>query len=133
MGYCTLYGDAVGALSVIGDLSKSEVYALARWYNQWCGREVIPQNILDKEPSAELRPGQKDSDSLPPYAELDPMLEECLYPRPDREISPACQDVRRRLFAAEFKRRQLPPALVVSRTPFGQGWRVPLNGRYRLP
>ncbi|MDO5483281.1 MAG: NAD(+) synthase [Desulfovibrionaceae bacterium] len=133
MGYCTLYGDTVGALSVIGDLSKSEVYALARWYNEWRGTDVIPQNILDKAPSAELRPNQKDSDSLPPYEELDPLLEECLRPRPDREVSPACLDVRHRLFAAEFKRRQLPPALVVSRTPFGQGWRTPLSGRYRLP
>ncbi|MBQ3058781.1 MAG: NAD(+) synthase [Desulfovibrio sp.] len=131
MGYCTLYGDTVGALSVIGDLTKCEVYALARWYNQWRGQEIIPRNILEKAPTAELRPYQKDSDSLPPYEELDPLLERCLYPRSDKELSAAGQEIRRRLFAAEFKRRQLPPALVVSGRPFVQGWRTPLNGRFR--
>lgn len=133
MGYCTLYGDSVGALSVIGDLSKSEVFALGRWYNQWRGEEVIPQRVLEKEPSAELAPNQKDSDTLPPYDVLDPLLAQCLRPRPGYMLDAVGSDVRRRLFAAEFKRRQLPPALVISDMPFGQGWRIPLNGRYRLP
>ena len=133
MGYCTLYGDSVGALSVIGDLSKSEVFALGRWYNQWRGAEILPRRVLEKEPSAELAPNQKDSDTLPPYDVLDPLLEECLRPRPGVMPSAQGEEVRRRLFAAEFKRRQLPPALVVSGMPFGQGWRIPLNGHYRLP
>ena len=75
MGYCTLYGDAVGALAVIGDLTKTEVYAVGRWYNASRGQEIIPTAIFDKAPSAELRPGQKDEDSLPPYDQLDPVLE----------------------------------------------------------
>ena len=73
VGYCTLYGDMVGALAVIGDLVKTRVYAICRWLNR--EREVIPQDILTKPPSAELRPGQKDTDSLPPYEVLDPILE----------------------------------------------------------
>lgn len=161
MGYCTLYGDAVGALAVIGDITKTEVYALGRWLNAWQGRELIPEAVFTKAPSAELRPGQKDTDSLPPYDRLDPLLERLLAAtgcadalRPDafccdgetRE-APAPEagtagegcsgpeaDVRGRLFAAEFKRRQLPPALRVSRIPFGQGgWQVPAVGRYRMP
>ncbi len=161
MGYCTLYGDAVGALAVIGDITKTEVYTLGRWLNAWQGRELIPEAVFTKAPSAELRPGQKDTDSLPPYDRLDPLLERLLATtgcadalRPDafccdgetRE-APAPEagtdgegcsgpeaDVRGRLFAAEFKRRQLPPALRVSRIPFGQGgWQVPAVGRYRMP
>ncbi len=73
VGYCTLYGDMVGALAVIGDLVKTRVYAVCRWLNR--DREVIPQAILEKPPSAELRPDQKDTDSLPPYEVLDPILE----------------------------------------------------------
>ena len=72
-GYCTLYGDMVGALAVIGDVFKTRVYELCRWINR--EREVIPRAILEKPPSAELRPGQKDTDSLPPYEVLDPILE----------------------------------------------------------
>lgn len=162
MGYCTLYGDAVGALAVIGDITKTEVYALGRWLNAWKGRELIPEAVFIKAPSAELRPGQKDTDSLPPYDRLDPLLERLMAAsgcadatRPD---DAACCDgetqeerageaeedggdgsglyaeVRGRLFAAEFKRRQLPPALRASRVPFGQGgWQVPAVGRYRMP
>ena len=149
MGYCTLYGDAVGALAVIGDLTKTRVYALGRWLNAWTGRELIPESVFVKAPSAELRPGQKDTDSLPPYDELDPLLERLLsppLPAPDGESAASAKDapggapagleaeVRRRLFGAEFKRRQLPPALRVSGVPFGQdGWQAPTAGRYRMP
>ena len=73
VGYCTLYGDMVGALAVIGDLVKTRVYAISRWLNR--EREVIPAPILEKPPSAELRPDQKDTDSLPPYEVLDPIIE----------------------------------------------------------
>lgn len=149
MGYCTLYGDAVGALAVIGDLTKTEVYALGRWLNAWKGRELIPESIFVKAPSAELRPGQKDTDSLPPYDELDPLLERLLggcgadakegegaerAEAGDAEEATLADEVRRRLFASEFKRRQLPPALRVSGVPFGQdGWQAPVTGRYRMP
>ena len=136
MGYSTLYGDTVGALAVIGDLTKTQTYAVARWYNDYRQAEIIPQQVFDKAPSAELRPGQKDEDSLPPYEQLDPMLEELLQPGASSaaaNISPLRLEVRNRLFAAEFKRRQEPLALFVSSVPFGAGWQAPVAGRYRLP
>jgi NAD+ synthetase len=84
VGYCTLYGDMVGALAVIGDLVKTRVYAVCHWLNR--DHEVIPHAILEKPPSAELRPGQKDTDSLPPYEVLDPILEAYVerYEPPER-------------------------------------------------
>lgn len=136
MGYSTLYGDAVGALGVIADLTKTQVYAVARWYNAHRGAEVIPRNVFDKAPSAELRPGQKDADSIPPYEKLDPVLEALLDPPSagvDKDLDGLCREVRHRLFRAEFKRRQAPPALHVSRVPFGAGWQAPVAGLYRLP
>ena len=156
MGYCTLYGDTVGALSVIGDIAKTQVYALGRWFNAMKGREIIPEAIFTKEPSAELRPGQKDTDTLPPYDLLDPLIEHLLAPGISHQASglhcggeeaadrkaPAgeqgetslAREVRKRLFASEFKRRQGPPALRVSGVPFGQGgWEIPTVGRYRMP
>lgn len=136
MGYCTLYGDAVGALGVIADLTKTQVYSVGAWYNSWKGRQVIPQAIFDKEPSAELRPGQKDSDSIPPYADLDPVLETLLSSEPRRplgDLGPRGEEVRGRLFRSEFKRRQEPQPLYVSPRPFGRAWSVPLAGHFRLP
>lgn len=140
MGYCTLYGDSVGALGVIADLTKTQVYAVARWYNEHRGAAVIPQNVFDKAPSAELRPGQKDADSLPPYEELDPILERLLADPDsgagagqDTPLTQTCLEVRDKLFRAEFKRRQEPLALQVSRVPFGAGWQAPVAGRYCLP
>lgn len=133
MGYCTLYGDAVGALAVIGDLTKTRVYALARWYNAHMGGG-IPEAIFAKAPSAELRPGQKDTDSLPPYDLLDSALDSVLAQGEGHDVPENLRaEVRRGLFRAEFKRRQLPPALVVSRTPFGMAWHAPIAGRLRLP
>ncbi|WP_291440400.1 NAD+ synthase [Desulfovibrio sp.] len=136
MGYSTLYGDTVGALAVIGDLTKTQTYTVARWYNEYRQAEIIPQQVFDKAPSAELRPGQKDEDSLPPYGQLDPVLEELLLPgvsSATANISPLRLEVRNKLFAAEFKRRQEPLALFVSRVPFGASWQAPVAGRYRLP
>lgn len=136
LGYTTLYGDAVGALGVIADLTKTQVYAVARWYNEHRGAAIIPQNIFDKAPSAELRPGQKDADSMPPYDVLDPLLEKLFAPAvggvPTR-VPEQCREVRDKLFKAEFKRRQAPLGLHVSRVPFGSGWQAPVAGRYRLP
>jgi NAD+ synthase (glutamine-hydrolysing) len=135
VGYSTLYGDTVGALSVIGDLTKSQVYAVGRWYNQARGKEVIPEAIFRKAPSAELRPGQKDADSLPPYPELDPLLESLLLP-PRFGTPPMTeqrQEIRQKIFGTEFKRRQEPLALYVSPMPFGNAWQVPVAGKYILP
>ena len=136
MGYCTLYGDAVGALGVIADLTKTQVYSVGAWYNTWKGRTIIPTAIFTKEPSAELRPGQKDSDSIPPYADLDPVLEALLAAEPRHavaDLGPRGEEVRTRLFRAEFKRRQEPQPLYVSAKPFGRAWTVPLAGNFRLP
>ncbi len=132
VGYGTLYGDTSGALSVLGDLYKTEVYALADHINVRYGNP-IPANILAKAPSAELRPGQQDSDSLPPYPELDRLLygliEQGLSPREliDRGEEPSTVErVARLLKRAEFKRRQLPPALRVSAVGFGHEWVRPI-------
>ena len=138
VGYSTLYGDTVGALGVIADLTKTEVYTLAGWYNHHRQATIIPQAIFDKSPSAELRPGQKDSDSLPPYDVLDPVLESLIFAgqtaaQPQEADEGLRKEVRRKLFAAEFKRRQEPLALHISRMPFGTGWQVPVAGRYRMP
>jgi NAD+ synthase (glutamine-hydrolysing) len=132
VGYCTLYGDMVGALAVIGDLIKTRVYAICRWINR--EREVIPQAILDKPPSAELRPGQKDTDSLPPYEVLDPILEAYV----ERYETPECiaqkngfslelvQQVVRLVERSEYKRQQAAPVLKVTSKSFGMGRRFPI-------
>lgn len=115
MGYCTLYGDAVGALAVIGDLYKTRVYELARWYNEFAGFDVIPEEIFRKEPSAELAPGQKDTDSLPPYSELDAILtglEKGKMPK-ETELASKWQEIKARVEANQFKRNQCPPVLKV--------------------
>lgn len=112
MGYCTLYGDTAGAVAVIGDLFKTEVYSLARWYCENFG-EKIPKNIFEKAPSAELRPNQKDTDSLPPYDELDPQLTEILR-------SAGSPELRRKVESFAFKRGQCPPPLLVSGLPLAR-------------
>lgn len=117
MGYCTLYGDTVGAVAVLGDIFKTEVYALAKWYCDMRGKMIIPQNIFDKAPSAELRPNQKDTDSLPPYDELDPLLEKLLNNKEKADESQMLADVRKRFVANRFKARQYPPLLLVSGMP----------------
>ncbi|MFP5233068.1 MAG: NAD+ synthase [Acidobacteriota bacterium] len=134
-GYCTLYGDMVGALAVIGDLYKTEVYELSRWLNR--EREVIPADTLTKPPSAELRPGQKDTDSLPPYDLLDPILRAYIEDYESAEEIARSQaldleQVRRviRLVElSEYKRQQAAPVLKVSRKSFGMGRRFPIAAR----
>ena len=131
-GYCTLYGDMVGALAVIADVYKTEVYALARYANR--EREVIPEATLTKPPSAELRPGQKDTDSLPPYEVLDPILRAYIEEYASAEeiaqrLSVDLELVRRviRLVElSEYKRQQAAPVLKVSRKSFGMGRRFPI-------
>jgi NAD+ synthase (glutamine-hydrolysing) len=135
VGYGTLYGDMCGGLSVIGDVYKTEVYALCEHINQ--DREIIPRNILTKPPSAELRHDQKDSDSLPEYDQLDAVLKEYIENRKGpREIIAMGFDealVRRTLRLVntnEYKRHQTPPILRVSSKAFGMGRRMPIVGRY---
>ncbi len=132
VGYCTLYGDMVGALAVIGDLVKTRVYAVCRWLNR--NGEVIPEAILSKPPSAELRPGQMDTDSLPPYEILDPILEAYVehYETPER-IAQQCgfsldlvQQVVRLVERSEYKRQQAAPVLKVTAKSFGMGRRFPI-------
>ena len=132
VGYCTLYGDMVGALAVIGDLVKTRVYAVCRWLNR--EREVIPWPILEKPPSAELCPGQKDTDSLPPYEVLDPIVEAYVerYETPER-IAEAngyplalVKQVVRLVERSEYKRQQAAPVLKVTPKSFGMGRRFPI-------
>jgi NAD+ synthetase len=132
VGYCTLYGDMVGALAVIGDLVKTRVYSVCRWFNR--DREIIPAAILTKPPSAELRPDQKDTDSLPPYELLDPILEAYVerYETPEqiaREhgFDPALvRQVVRLVERSEYKRQQAAPVLKVTSKSFGTGRRFPI-------
>ncbi len=132
VGYCTLYGDMVGALAVIGDLVKTRVYAVCRWLNR--DSEVIPHAILEKPPSAELRPGQKDTDSLPPYEVLDPILEAYVerYEPPERIAEERgfplelVQQVVRLVERSEYKRQQAAPVLKVTTKSFGTGRRFPI-------
>jgi NAD+ synthetase len=132
VGYCTLYGDMVGALAVIGDLVKTRVYDVCRWLNR--EREVIPEAILHKPPSAELRPDQRDTDSLPPYEVLDPILEGYVerYESPE-EIARAngfsldlVKQVVRLVERSEYKRQQAAPVLKVTSKSFGTGRRFPI-------
>lgn len=129
MGYSTLYGDSVGAIAVLGDVLKTRVYQLARWYCAKKGSQIIPQNIFDKEPSAELRPNQKDSDSLPPYEVLDPMLAQLLTAAEMQDAAKLeeFETIRRRVFGFQFKRAQTPAPLLVSGAPMAH---YPLTGNY---
>lgn len=132
VGYATLYGDLCGGLAVISDVAKVQVYALARWMNQKGLK--IPENILTKAPSAELRPGQKDSDSLPPYEILDLVLQEYVENhRAPEEIAAMhaidleiVTDLIRRIHRNEYKRRQSPPGLRVTEKAFSVGRRLPI-------
>ena len=132
VGYCTLYGDMVGALAVIGDLVKTRVYAICRWLNR--EREIIPPAIIEKPPSAELRPGQKDTDSLPPYETLDPILEAYVerYETPEAIAEKngfpldLVQQVVRLVERSEYKRQQAAPVLKVTPKSFGMGRRFPI-------
>src|SRR6266498_1467858 len=135
VGYCTLYGDMAGGFGVIKDVPKTLVYELARWRNE--AGVVIPQSVLDKPPSAELRPGQLDTDSLPPYEVLDPVLEgyveddlsadELVTQGFDREV---VEKVVRLVDGAEYKRRQAPPGPKVTGRAFGKDRRLPITNRF---
>ena len=134
VGYCTLYGDMCGGLAPISDLPKMRVYALARHLNRRAGRSLIPESTLEKPPSAELRPGQTDQDSLPPYELLDRVLEGLVErSRPPavvaRETGAPLElvaGIARQVDRAEYKRQQAAPGLKVSTKAFGSGRRIPI-------
>jgi NAD+ synthase (glutamine-hydrolysing) len=131
VGYSTLYGDMCGGLSPIGDVWKTKVYALSRFINR--NNEIIPEVILKKAPSSELRPGQKDTDSLPEYAILDEILHWYVEERRSREEikaqgydSPMVDKIINMVNRAEYKRYQAPPILRVTPKAFGRGRQMPL-------
>ncbi|GKS98860.1 NAD+ synthase [Acidovorax sp. SUPP3434] len=148
VGYCTLYGDTNGGLGLLGDLYKTEVFELSRHVNENAGREIIPQAIIDKPPSAELAPGQKDDDSLPPYPVLDEILKLLIEGEGlSRAEYANAQDFARQLQASadgqalahrvrmlvarsEYKRRQAPPIVRVRAKAFGTGRQMPIAARY---
>lgn len=140
VGYCTLYGDTNGGLAVLGDVLKTEVWDISREINKNAGREIIPEVVIEKLPSAELAPNQLDQDSLPPYELMDPVLkmyfeqkaspteiiaaghdDELVYSILNKVESPA----------NEFKRQQLPPTLIISKNAIGVGRRRPITHKYR--
>jgi NAD+ synthase (glutamine-hydrolysing) len=137
-GYATLYGDLAGGFAVIKDVPKTLVYRLARYRNAVAGRELIPQSVFDKPPSAELKPGQLDTDTLPPYDVLDPILE--AYVENDRSIDEIVASgfdealVRRIVNMVdrnEYKRRQAPPGIKITPRAFGRDRRLPITNKYR--
>jgi NAD+ synthase (glutamine-hydrolysing) len=131
VGYCTLYGDMNGGLAVIADVPKTRVFSICRWLNRT--REIIPHNVLIKPPSAELKPGQVDQDSLPPYEILDEILERAIHHHQSvTQIVAAGHErlivnkVMKLITRAEFKRKQAPPGLKITDRAFGTGWRMPI-------
>jgi NAD+ synthetase len=138
VGYATLYGDMAGGFALLKDVFKTDVFRLARHLNEREGRELIPQTIIERAPSAELRADQKDEDSLPPYPALDKVLE--AYVEEDRSHEELTtdgfdQDVVDRAIAlidrAEYKRRQAPPGVKLRPKAFGRDRRTPITNRWR--
>src|SRR5438093_2358935 len=138
VGYATLYGDMAGGFALLKDVFKTDVFRLARYLNERAGRELIPQSIIDRAPSAELRDNQLDEDSLPPYPALDRVLE--AYVEQDRSREELSQDgfdpdvVERALALidrAEYKRRQAPPGVRLTPKAFGRDRRTPITNRWR--
>lgn len=148
VGYCTLYGDTNGGLGLIGDLYKTEVFELSRHVNRTAGRDLIPQAIIDKEPSAELAPNQKDTDSLPPYPVLDEILKYLIEGdrlsliefnqarafvedlQTQTEGRTLIERIRRMVAHNEYKRRQAPPIIRVRARAFGSGRQMPIAAHY---
>jgi NAD+ synthase (glutamine-hydrolysing) len=136
VGYCTLYGDMCGALAVIADVFKTDIYKISRWANR--DRVVIPTDSITKAPSAELRPNQTDQDSLPPYDTLDAILQQYVVEHLSKEeiinrgfASVIVNDVINKVTFSEYKRRQAAPGLKVSPRAFGMGRRIPIAQRFR--
>ena len=138
VGYCTLYGDMAGGFAVIKDVPKTFVYRIAEFYNNWKGKEIIPKTVIKKPPSAELRPNQKDTDSLPPYEILDPILK--AYVEDDLSIEEIIalgfdENVVKRVIklvdSNEYKRRQAAPGIKITVRAFGKDRRFPITNLYR--
>ena len=138
VGYTTLYGDMAGGFAVIKDVPKMLVYEVARHVNASAGRALIPATVFERAPSAELRPSQTDQDTLPPYAELDAILEG--YVEEDRGVNDlvargfAPETVRRVVAMVdrnEYKRRQAPIGVKITPRAFGRDWRLPIVNRFR--
>lgn len=138
VGYATLYGDMAGGFAVLKDVPKTLVYELSKWKNDKEGRAVIPERVLWKEPTAELKPDQRDTDTLPPYLVLDPILK--AYIEEDKSFSEilkmgcnaeCAQKVVRMIDCSEYKRRQSPPGIKITPRAFGKDRRFPITNRYR--
>jgi NAD+ synthase (glutamine-hydrolysing) len=138
VGYSTLYGDMAGGFALLKDVYKTDVFRLARHLNERAGRELIPQSVIDRAPSAELRADQRDEDSLPPYAKLDKVLEAYVELDSSREelttngfdtevVDRAVEMIDK----AEYKRRQAPPGVKLRPKAFGRDRRVPITNRWR--
>ncbi|WP_448522477.1 NAD+ synthase [Pseudothermotoga sp.] len=137
-GYCTLYGDTAGGFAVIKDVYKTDVYKIARWYNNWKGREIIPQRVFVKSPTAELRPNQTDQEKLPPYDVLDAILRLYVEEGLDAEEivqkgydSSTVGKVLQMLHTSEYKRKQAPIGTKISVRAFGKDWRMPMTNKFR--
>ena len=138
VGYATLYGDMAGGFAVLKDVFKQWVYRLVRWRNEREGRELVPESVLDRPPSAELRYEQRDDQSLPPYEVLDAILEG--YVEDDLDAAELVERglpedevkrVIRLVDLAEYKRRQAPPGVKISPKAFGRDRRLPITNRWR--
>lgn len=138
VGYATLYGDMAGGFAVIKDVPKTLVYKICRWKNQAAGRTIIPERVIWKEPSAELKPDQRDTDTLPPYEVLDPILK--AYIEEDKSfdeiINLGCEEecvkrVIRMIDTSEYKRRQSPPGIKITPRALGKDRRFPITNKYR--
>ena len=137
-GYTTLYGDMAGGFAVIKDVPKTMVYELAKYRNALAGSELIPSSIINKQPSAELKPDQRDTDTLPPYDQLDPVL--TAYVEEDKSVKQIIamgfkEKVVKRaaqlVDGSEYKRRQAPPGIKITPRAFGRDRRLPLTNRFK--
>ncbi len=137
VGYCTLYGDMSGGFAVIKDVPKTLVYELSAYRNKTDGREVIPQSIINRAPTAELRKDQKDQDTLPEYAVLDEILVDYVEKhRSFEKISKkfdknTVKDVIAMIDRSEYKRRQSPPGIKITQRAFGKDWRLPITNKFK--
>ncbi len=137
VGYCTLYGDTAGGFAPIKDVPKTMVYELARYINSIWAKEIIPESVIKRDPTAELRPNQKDEDTLPPYPVLDRIIHE--YVEENKEVEEIIEegfepdvvkDVIRMIKRSEYKRRQSPPGIKITAKSLGKDWRFPITNRY---
>jgi NAD+ synthase (glutamine-hydrolysing) len=137
-GYCTLYGDMAGGFAVLKDIPKTMAYEIARVINKKAGKILIPKSVIERPPTAELRPGQKDQDTLPSYEELDQILK--AYIEEDMDLqnlveqgakASTVKKVIRMVDKNEYKRRQAPPGIKITPRAFGKDWRLPITNRYR--